>query len=386
MDDNLKNLLMDIANSANEGVSNEDVETPAVEEGVNDETTSGVETPDVSSGDEEQDTESSVDAQGAEEDSEGEPANGTVDGDEEEEEDTLFELDEEEETPTESTPEYFAEIQEVVGREIKSKEELKEFVDGLQSEITTLKEKASDNPLENIPEQLKEAVEYAKDGNGDYLELLNITSVDYTKLDPATLAENDIRQYFYDSEGNFDEDGFISYIDNVPEKELEIRGKQRISQLVAAQDEAKRNFVAKQEQRKEAENMAIEKAVNRLDAVSKFKVKASDKQKLIATLTNGGYKNVLLPRSAEGVVDFERLAQDVFIRQNFDKMVKVLGTRARNEFKKETIKNIGNQTVGASADVSAHTPDVKGGDPLDMMIDAARKNSEANSIYPNMNN
>jgi len=386
MDKNFEDLLMAIkADGEGQAQAEENVAPRLEGEGTDVDTGSGKDaTPIVAETGEDDVTGDPADAQGAEGELEG-SADPEEDEDEieaETDDDTLFILEDDEEEVAEATESQFLEkVKDVVGEDISTTEQLKEYVQNLKEEVSTLKSQVSENPLENIPEQLKEAIKYAKDGKADYLELLDITSIDYTKLDPATLAEQDIRQYFYDSQGNFDEDGFIDYVDNVPEKELEIRGRQRINALVLEQQRQKQEFIARQEARVAQENASIIQAVNNLKSIGDFKVKESDKQKLINKMVNGNYKNVFGG-------DFSNIAKTLFIGENFDRMAAVLKTKTRNAVKADVIANIGNQTIASPVDKNAHNPQ-GGTDPLDMMIERAKKSSEAqslNTFYEQNNN
>jgi hypothetical protein len=381
MNSTIDDLLMGIKETG-DAVAQEDVVQDDLEGGTTDNPNEAI--------GEDQATGNPDDEQGSEGAQEGDisPESGseepTVDGDEvDDDEGVVFEDwdegDEPEvpETPLSETP-IFEAVKDVVGDDISSVDELKEFIVNLKDENSTLKEQANENPLENIPESLREAVELAKDGRADYLELLKITSVDYTKLDPATLAENDIKQYFY-NDGKFDEDGFIDYIDNVSEKDLEIRGRQRINQLVQEQALKKEAFMQNLAKDRAIKNEAIEKAVNRLDNVAKFKIKDSQRTQLAKQMVNDNYKNILEPRKANGEIDYDEVAKTIFIRQNFDKMINVMKTQTRNALKGEVIKEIGNQTVGSPSDKSVHSPEVAT-DPLMAMKEEANERSRRNSV------
>lgn len=287
------------------------------------------------------------------------------------------------ETPAVVTPPtetIFSDLKEVVGDEVSDVTGLKEFISTLKKDNSTLKEKANQNPLENVPNALKEAVELAQDGRADYLELLNITSVDYSQLDPATLAESDIRQYFYSEDGqSFDEDGFISYIDNIPEKELEIRGKQRIGALVQEQNAKKNAYLENVKREKQVSNDAIERAVSKLDKVADFKLSDGHKSNLAKAMRDGGHKSLLEPRNSHGDIDYNELAEIVFIKQNFKKMMSILKTKTQNSLKGEVLADIGNHTVAGLADKAVFSPDTKV-DPMDAMITQAQGRSNRNSI------
>lgn len=301
-----------------------------------------------------------------------------------EEEDFIFEDWEEEGAegaPAEPAPEVnlLEAVKGVVGDNVSDVDGLKEFITKLKQDNSALKEKANENPLENVPESLKEAVELAKEGKGDYLELLKITSVDYTKLDPATLAESDIRQYFYSDDGAFDEDGFMGYIENIPEKELEIKGKQRINELVHNQNIQKTAYLENVKREQQVSNDAIERAVSKLDKVADFKLNDGHRSNLARAMVNGGHKHVLEPKNSNGEINYNELAELVFIKQNFKRMMSVMKTRTQNALKGEVIGAIGNHTVAASADRAVHSPDGKK-DPMDALIAQAQGNANRNSI------
>ena len=94
-----------------------------------------------------------------------------------------------------------------------------------------------------------------------------------------------------------------------------------------------------------------------------------------------------MPRDSNGNVDFAQAAQDLFIRDNYQKMVKILQTQTRNSLKEETIREIGNQTVGKPSDRRAHQPE--GIDPLDQFMESAKERASSGSLstfYEQINN
>ena len=277
--------------------------------------------------------------------------------------------------------ELFEPLKEVVGEEELDVDKLKEFVSNLKKENEELKQKALDNPLDNLPDELKEAIDVARDNPQDYLDFLNIAAIDYSKVDPVALAESEIKQYFTDADGNFDAEGYYEYIDAIPAKELEIRGKQRLAQLQQEQQARKSEFLRRLEAKKANEENAIKDAVRGLDKVAGFKVSDSLKTDLLSSMSGGKYVDALIPKDSNGNIDYGELAKRVFISKHFDKLVKVLTTTASNSTKKHIISAIGNHKVQRPADKSAHKPgDVT--DPLDLLIQQSKKVAEENMVIP----
>src|SRR5690606_11726880 len=107
-------------------------------------------------------------------------------------------------------------VSDLIGEEIKTKEEAKAKV----TELKTKLKKLSDKPLEGLPDELKEVIEVAK--TGDWKDYLASQLIDYDKLNPLEEFERDFfkraqnnPKYFTD--GQFDPQKVHDAIDAIPD-------------------------------------------------------------------------------------------------------------------------------------------------------------------------
>src|SRR6185436_3864896 len=111
---------------------------------------------------------------------------------------------------TEAKPQVdWSEIGKAIGKtDVKTPEDLTSYIGTLEQTVQELKT----NPVfgENIPKQLQEAIEIANKG-GDYLAYLDVASVDYSKVDPIELYEDEVAEFFYNADGSFREEDYLTY-------------------------------------------------------------------------------------------------------------------------------------------------------------------------------
>lgn len=283
----------------------------------------------------------------------------------------LDDLDGEDSTSVEATPEPtfdFTELGNAIGDEtIKSKEDVVNKVKALQEQLVQL-EKQKESQLEGIPENLQKAIELAKSG-GDYLEYLGISTVDYSQVDPVELYEYEVTQAFTDANGNVDEDKVVEYLDNLSDVDKELRGRQLQKQFIADQKNRADQLAAQAAQKKVESDARLQATLDTIDNVAGFKLKASHKKTIYDDITSGKlFKELFYDKN--GQYDFKKVVENSFKAKNFDKIQNFYKQQVRSATKKEIINDLSNSTVNRPPQQTVVTP--KKVDPMTAWIESLK--------------
>ena len=216
-------------------------------------------------------------------------------------------------------------------------------VDQAKEKINKLRETTNVDPFADLPDNLKQAIQIAKD-NGDYLEYLGVTSVNYDNVDARILFENNMASYFVDKDGEFDKEGFKDYIDGLDEKEIEIKGKQLKQELIARQQEQTRRLEADAGQRRVQAEKDLKIVLDSVDSIRGFKLKPSHKKIIFDNITSGDMINEMF-YDKTGNMDFDKVVKIYFDYKWGDRATKFLQQRMETSAKKELLKELGNVNV-----------------------------------------
>jgi hypothetical protein len=221
------------------------------------------------------------------------------------------------------------------GIEAKSRDEFKTKVKELTSK---------EDPLKGVPENLRKAVEFAKNG-GDALQYLKISQVDYSQIDPAVLFENQILSTVGDKAKAQE------YLDSLSPLAKEIEGeklKQQYIQLQAQQEaqlRAELDANTKKELQRKAENEErLRSTLNKVEDVAGFKVKPSQKDKFLKDVTEGNLTKKLF-FNEKGEYDYDKMFRIAFLAENFDSIQKYYKGKVKNETTRQIINEISNPTI-----------------------------------------
>jgi hypothetical protein len=200
------------------------------------------------------------------------------------------------------------------------------------------------NALENVPEDLRKAIDLAKEGV-NYKEYLKINNVNYDDFTDVDLYANSVASYFTDANGSVDEDKLNEHIESLSEVQLALEGKKLRNSLKQQQSLLSQRLIDDANRVKAEKINGVDNAVKSLDKVLNFQVNAYQKEKI---------KNILLKSdlslfTSNGSVDYKRAAESVFKLENFDKIVNYLKTTTSNEVKKQILEPMTNATVRSTA-------------------------------------
>lgn len=252
-------------------------------------------------------------------------------------EESIVELDIPEPAVETTTPEAFDfdSFVKDIGFEVKSKDEFKTKV----KELIT-----KEDPLKGIPENLRKAVEFAKNG-GDPLQYLKISQVDYSQIDPSVLFENQIMATVGDKQKAQE------YLDSLSPLAKEIEGEKLKQQYIQLQNQqeaqlrAELESKAAQELKRKAENETrLRETINKVEDVAGFKVKPSQKDKFIKEVTEGKLTQKLF-FDEKGEYDYNKMFKVAYLAENFDSIQKYYKGRVKTETTKEIINNLQNVQI-----------------------------------------
>lgn len=206
-----------------------------------------------------------------------------------------------------------------------------------------LKQKAES--IGTLPEDLAKAVEIANIG-GNYLEYLNVTSVDWAKEDPIVLYENYIIDRFSDEQGNVNTDKVDSLLDKMDENEKELRGRELQSQYIMLQKQQKQNIESQAMQKKAQFEQSVKSALDAFDNVAGFKLSPSHKAELYKEIVSG---NDLRHNDLKSRVEMAAL------RKYWSKMDEYRKTQIKNATLRQTLEEATFPKLNSSSSPAAPT-------------------------------
>lgn len=217
----------------------------------------------------------------------------------------------------------FSDIAKVLGNaEIKTKEDLVKVVSDYKTKQEELEKRVN-----SIPTDLGKAIEIANLG-GNYLEYLGVSQIDWSKEDPVSLYENYVIDRSADKDGNVDFDKVNEYLDNIPETEKEIRGKELQAQYMNYQLQTKASIEAAARNERAKFEGELQTALSKTDNIAGFKLSQAHKDELFRDISSGAD---LKPVSME-----ERVFL-AFLKKHFKKVDEYRKTQIRNATLRETL-------------------------------------------------
>lgn len=231
-----------------------------------------------------------------------------------------------------------------IASEVKGQDDVVKYVSELKQTVESLKSKTLGD---NVPKELVEAIELAKNG-GDYKTYLEISSVDYAQEDPALLFEDEVAELFYNADGSFREEEFNEYLDSIPEPDKVMRGRQIQRELINMQAQQK-SLVAQKAAMEKAENLRkLEKALDGFNKVDTFEVTPKVKKQLFNELATGQFLNEL-GISGNGSHNWDKLLNTYFKAKYFDAVQKYNSREAVKQSTRAAISELTNSTIGRPA-------------------------------------
>lgn len=262
------------------------------------------------------------------------------------------------ETATETAPAFdFTSFIKDTGIDAKTKEE---FVAKYKETIS----KQSEDPLKGLPDNLRKAVDFAKQG-GDFLQMLKINQIDYSQIDPVVLYEQSVKSQIKDQVKAKE------YLDSVSPLAKEIEGERLKNQSIQWQQSQEALMLgelqskATQELVKKAENETrLRETVSKVDNIDGFKVKQGEKDKFIKEVLDGSLTKELF-MDEKGNFDYNKMFKARFLIKNFDAIKKHYGSKITTQTKREVIEGLTNAELQTSAERPNSNAENKSTNPLD---------------------
>lgn len=215
---------------------------------------------------------------------------------------------------------------------------LKEKINHLQS-----KEFEVDSVLNDIPDNLAEAVRIAKEG-GDFLNYLQAGSFDYSAYSDYDLVANSIANHFVDKEGNVDEQALQDYMDELSDQQLKIEAG-RIKTSLDQHNQAVKNKVLQEAQAKRAKRLdSVKNKLESINEISGYKLTPSHKNAITKAFEKESVINELF-YGKDKTFDPAKAIDTYFKIKYWDKIESFRRTKTRNETKKQVIDSMTNPEV-----------------------------------------
>lgn len=276
-----------------------------------------------------------------------------------EEEDEVLEFEEEE---SEKSISNVSELAKELGWE--DVKDTKSFVDKFKEEVR----KAQEDAFEGIPDNLREAVRFAQEG-GDFMAILDATSVDYSSVSNRDLVAASVEKYFKLEDGTIDEEGLEEWLDSKGKAEIAIMGDQIRSQA-ESEKQAKINAIKANAQReKETSNRLLKESLEKIDSIGGVKIKQSDRDQLYNDTVSGAAIEEMFYEN--GKMSQRKLAENLFKVRKFDKAIHLAKGAAKTEGKREVLSRATNSTVKKTG--TAPKPEIKQSSPMDMFYEMVTK-------------
>ena len=257
------------------------------------------------------------------------------------------------ETPTEEvvddtetvTEPNYADLAKDLGFEAKTKEEIIAKVKAIEATTAQKAEEAA-----GLPDNLKKAIEIAQ-LDGDYLQYLGVTSVDYNQVDNAVLVQDQLSRLpsmqLANGEG-VDVEKLAEALEGMTDLDIEMRGNEIKTHLVAQQDTFKANVEREAQVARLEADTNLKASLDKLQEVRGFKLNGTHKKKLYDSISSGQMVQDLF-YGKDGKMDYDKVAKIVFDATYGDKVDGFLKQRITTSTKKALLKKVGNVQIEPKA-------------------------------------
>lgn len=278
-------------------------------------------------------------------------------GDEDEEDDLSWDEDDKEDS--EVKPEVKAEaknfeaVAKALGKDIKSEQDI-------IAHINEVKEQAAQEVYKDVPQQLRDAIELAKQG-GDYSEFLGIANQDYSAYSHRDLLAHDLRSFF--PEGEEGDAELEEHLDGLTETQLRIQGEQVRKSLNTAKETKLNAIKEKAQEEKRQNDVRLREILDKAKTLGGMPVGAKHKQAIFDMVSQGQLMQNLFYGN-DGKLDFNKLANVAFEAKYGDKAKAFRERNVKVSTKKEILKKTQNVDLKKSAKAPKQEQSMSGLDAL----------------------
>src|SRR5690606_30197611 len=201
-----------------------------------------------------------------------------------------------------------------IGIEAKDPVEFKEKLKKLQT--------PQEDALAGVDEKLKKAIELSKKG-ADYLSLLGISTVDYSKINPTQLYESSVL-----SDPNYSDEEKTELLDSLSPLQKKERGLQLRSEYERAQkaqisqfEQSVAAMEASKAERKMKADKELKSTLDKVEKIAGLSLKAHHKTDIYEAITTGRMQQELFYDKKSGEYDYQSMIETYFIKKNLDKII-----------------------------------------------------------------
>lgn len=224
-----------------------------------------------------------------------------------------------------------------LGVEAESKEEL-------ASKVNELKAKAeAPDPLADLPENFKKAIDIARN-DGDYLEFLGITSVNYDSVADVDLVQNHYAQIFRKADGSIDNEMLEMKLDGMTEADIRLEGETLKNQYKQAQAQKAESLAAEAARNRELADKQLRAELDTLTEINGFKFSPSHKKQLYEGITSGEMISKMF-HGTDGKMDYKKVINAYSNYLYGEKQNKYLRQQIATKTKKEVLDRLSNKQV-----------------------------------------
>jgi hypothetical protein len=258
----------------------------------------------------------------------------------------------------------FASLVKDLGIEAKDPTELKEKLKST---------KPAEDVLSGIDERLKKAVEFSKKG-GDYLALLGVSQVDYSKINPTALYENSIM-----NDPNYSPEEAKELLDSLSPLQKKERGLQLRSEYERAQkaqlaqfEESIKTIEQSKAERKAKADRELKSTLDKVEKIAGLTVKPHHKADIFDAITSGRMQQELFFNQKTGDYDYQSMIETYFVKKNLPKIMDHLKKITSSDTLRGFVKDISNINLDKSKEAPAPVVETPS-NPLFDAIDRSRK-------------
>ena len=224
-----------------------------------------------------------------------------------------------------------------VGFEAESKDD---FV----SKINEMKAKAeTPDPMANVPDTLKKAIEIANQ-DGNYLEYLGVTSVNYDAVPNFDIVQGHYSQLFTKPDGSVDTDLLEMKMDGMTDADIEVEGQTLKSQYKGQQDARTAQIEAETARNREEADKSLRVALDSLKEVNGFKFNPTHKKRLYDGITSGNMIEEMF-NGNDGKIDQNKVIKAYSNHLYGEQQSKYLRQQIATKAKKEVLDKLSNKQI-----------------------------------------
>lgn len=190
-----------------------------------------------------------------------------------------------------------------------------------------------------LPTDLAKAVEIASQG-GNYLEYLQVSSVDWSKQDPLTLYENWVFDNLVQKGKTAEE--IDAYLDRVDDLDKEMRGVELRNQLVTNQLQRKQSIEHQTQVAQQQFEVSTQKALSQIDDVYGFKLSALQKDSIMRDFTHSPLGRILVSQTNG---DFKEALVGMFNLKYGSKIDNFRRQQIKNATKRDLLNEMTNAKI-----------------------------------------